>query len=70
MDTSVDQLRADSIYCVRVSGQLRIKRIRLDMRGGVRVISDNPQYCDEHLEPQEAADLEIVGRVVWIGRDV
>jgi len=57
----------DGIYVLRREGALLVKRLALSPAAGrIAVLSDNPDYpswpeCDP-------ADLEIVGRVVWVGR--
>lgn len=70
VDTAVHELRDDSIYCIQIGGNLRAKRLQRDSKGGVWVISDNPKYENEYLSPAEAAELHIIARVIWIGRDV
>ena len=57
----------DGIYVLRMEGALMVKRLALNPSARrITVASDNPAYpswadCD-------AASIDIVGRVVWVGR--
>lgn len=57
----------DGIYVLRVDGVVMVKRLTVGPAGGrLSITSDNPAYppwpkCD-------LADLDVVGRVVWVGR--
>jgi phage repressor protein C with HTH and peptisase S24 domain len=61
-----DRLR-DGIYVLRMEGALIVKRLALNPAARrVAVKSDNPAYpswndCDP-------ADVDVIGRVVWVGR--
>ncbi len=52
------------VFVLRLDGVLVVKRLRPAV-GGVEVISDNPAY-PARLVP--AGEVEIVGRVAWLGR--
>ena len=62
----VDRLR-DGVYVLRADDVLMVKRIALSPEGGrLSVRSDNPAYpswpdCDR-------AAIDLVGRVLWVGR--
>lgn len=56
-----------SIYVVRMDQSLVAKRLQLLMDGRVRINSDNPMYGSETVRYEE---IQILGRVVWIGRKV
>jgi transcriptional regulator with XRE-family HTH domain len=62
---SVQGLRRDGIYVIRLGDDLRIKRLRLRVDGSLEVWGDNPAYQAEQLSPEQAAELQVVGRVVW-----
>ncbi|WP_435101058.1 LexA family transcriptional regulator [Arhodomonas sp. AD133] len=70
VDTSRNEVRDDSIYVLQVDGETFAKRLQRDWSGGVWIRSDNPQYHDQHVGPDDYKNLKIVGRVVWIGRRV
>jgi hypothetical protein len=58
----------DGIYVLRRDGVLLVKRLaRGGARGQVTIISDNSAYP---TEVAAAEGLEIVGRVVWAGRQI
>ncbi|KQI67974.1 hypothetical protein AN189_12910 [Loktanella sp. 3ANDIMAR09] len=66
IDTSEVDVR-DAIYAVSYGDALFIKR--LAKRGDrIDLISSNPEYPVERIEGPDLAQLEIIGRVVWIGR--
>lgn len=56
-----------SVYVVRVDQSLVAKRLQRLTDGRIRINSDNPLYCSETAYPEE---VQILGRVVWIGRKV
>ncbi len=62
-----DQRRPDArggLYVLRLDGALLVKRLRA-ARGQIEVISDNPDHADA-VRP--AGEVDVVGRVVWLGR--
>lgn len=66
---AADRLR-DGIYVLRVEDALLVKRIALNPAGlggrRLSIRSDNPAYPDwEECDP---AAVEIIGRVIWVGR--
>lgn len=61
-------LSADGIYVIQHRGHLLVKRIQCKFDGTVLIKSDNPAYESEVLNPSDAEELVIVGRVVWFGR--
>jgi len=60
----------EGIYIIRIDGNLHAKRIQSDGRGGVLVKSDNQAYDTIHLASDELQNIEILGKVVWIGRSL
>jgi phage repressor protein C with HTH and peptisase S24 domain len=65
VDTSVTEVQSSRIYVLDVDGALLVKRIQRMLNGSYRVISDNPRYEAEVIEPSARAPLRIVGEVVW-----
>ncbi|MGE5537311.1 MAG: LexA family transcriptional regulator [Gemmatimonas sp.] len=57
----------DGLYVLLVDGGLQVKRVSAHPVSGLLTItSDNPSYRSYgDIEP---ADVEVVGRVIWIGR--
>lgn len=61
----------DGLYVLRVDGAMLVKRLRKRPGRKVQVISDNEVYGSFDLDladPPE--DVAIIGRVVWLGREV
>ncbi|MEO5340892.1 MAG: helix-turn-helix transcriptional regulator [Magnetococcus sp. MYC-9] len=56
-----------SIYVVRMDQSLVAKRLQRLTDGRIRIQSDNPLYSAESVHPSE---IQILGRIVWIGRKV
>jgi phage repressor protein C with HTH and peptisase S24 domain len=57
----------DGVYVLRIEEALVVKRVALSPAGrDVSVLSDNPAYPSwPHCDP---ASIDVVGRVVWVGR--
>lgn len=68
VDRSYTTVNHDAVYAFSTNGELRVKRMQLKIDGTLVVRSANAQYEPEHLTPQQAEHLRIVGRVVWSGR--
>lgn len=61
-----DRLR-DGVYVLRREEALSVKRLVLGpSKGKATLVSDNPQYPS--LPDVPLAELDIIGRVVWVGR--
>ncbi|WP_010324346.1 LexA family transcriptional regulator [Marinobacterium stanieri] len=70
IDTSQRELSDGSIYVIRTDHHLIVKRVQQLWNKGILLLSDNKEYEKQIVEPNEADDLEVIGRVVWIGKDV
>lgn len=70
IDTTQRDLCDGRIYVIRADGHLIVKRIQKLWNKGILLLSDNKEYKEQLVEPNEASDLEVIGRVVWIGKDV
>ena len=68
VDRTKANLSFDGLFVLRFDDALHVKRIgRSAKRGHVMVISDHPAYPDLDM-PKE--DLDVIGRVLWVGRKV
>jgi phage repressor protein C with HTH and peptisase S24 domain len=67
VDLSRNLVQSDGIYVFRTDGDLRIKRMQRMMNGNIRVRSDNPEYQEEIVSPEDKHCFEIVGKAVWVG---
>ena len=54
------------VHVVRADGVLLVKRLRRAI-GGVELVSDNPDYPPVL---RRGEDVELIGRVVWLGRTI
>ena len=70
VDLSDKKLSEGLIYVVRLGEELYAKRLQQYLDGSVRLISDNKEYLEQIVKPNELEQLEIVGKVVWIGKDL
>lgn len=72
VDASQRDIKDGKVYAIRWHGELRIKRLVRDYDGSVRIISDNksPDYPEQHVPADALSQLEIIGRVVWMGGDL
>lgn len=68
LDTDINSVRHDGIYVLRWAGESVPKRLQLEWSGGVWVRSDNPAYEDQFVAAESVGDLQVVGRVVWVGQ--
>ena len=68
IDLCVARVEQDAIYAINVDGMLFIKRIQKRLDGTVIVKSDNAAYEAQRFTPEEAAQLRIIGRVIWMGK--
>jgi phage repressor protein C with HTH and peptisase S24 domain len=69
IDTSQTKLQDGHIYVIRTNDHLVVKRIQNTMNGFF-LISDNKEYKEIELTYNEADDLQVIGRIVWIGKDL
>lgn len=69
VDMSQKQAHKEDIYLVQTDDGLLTKRLK-PFSGGVKVISDNPQYPSFDITHASGEQSRIVGKVVWFGRDV
>ncbi len=56
----------DGIYVLRMDDVLLVKRLAVAPSGRLSIRSDNRQYPD--WDDVDAADVNIIGRVIWTGR--
>jgi len=69
VDLSNKAIAQHGLFVLRLDESLMVKRVqKLFATGTVRIISDNPKYDAEEIS--EDGRLDVIGRVVWIGRNV
>lgn len=70
VDLSDTQLKDGSIYVLRFGEELYAKRLQKRFDGSIELISDNKEYKDQIVKEDELEQLAIIGKVVWIGKDL
>lgn len=58
------------IYCIRMDGQLYVKRLQKIPPNTIRVVSDNDKYRSFEIDfsKNQEFDFEVIGEVRWWGR--
>ena len=61
-----------AVYVLNYANNARVKRLWLKYDGSLLMCSDNPdpQYKDELIPASDADQLNVIGRVVWLGGDI
>ena len=62
-------VQRDGIYVLRVDNALLIKRLQFLPGGKAKATSDNPAYGPFAIDltDEETQNIEIIGRIIWIG---
>lgn len=69
VDLSKKEILDGVIYCIRIDGQLLIKRLQRLSKNVVAIISDNPKYTVRKVSlDNNIDDFEIIGEIRWCGR--
>jgi len=68
VDTAVREFEDSAIYVLRKGDGLFVKRVHHKLDGTIIVKSDNQHYEPETYGPESAPAVQVVGRVVWVGR--
>lgn len=58
---------SDGLYLIRVEDAVYVKKIQKEF-GSIRIISDNPQYREMSVSPDDGSDFGLIGRVALIVR--
>jgi phage repressor protein C with HTH and peptisase S24 domain len=67
VDTTDQTVRNFGIYIIEARGERLVKRVQRKFDGSLILISDNTRYHAETIAPDLAADVRVVGRVIWRG---
>ncbi|MGM0769962.1 MAG: XRE family transcriptional regulator [Pseudomonadota bacterium] len=70
VDTSEKKLRDGHIYVIRNGDHLLVKRIQTLWNDGVQLLSDNKEYPPQEISSSDLESLEVIGKVVWVGKDL
>ncbi|MBF0561611.1 MAG: helix-turn-helix transcriptional regulator [Alphaproteobacteria bacterium] len=67
IDRTENAIRRDGVYAMRFHDHLLVKRVTIDVRSGrVTISSDNSRY--DSYRDVDGGELNIVGRIIWVGR--
>lgn len=58
---------ADGLYLIRVDDTAFVKRLQRQF-GSIRIISDNPQYEEMKISPDDGNEFSLIGRITLIVR--
>jgi phage repressor protein C with HTH and peptisase S24 domain len=67
IDTTDGSFRNFGIYVLEVAGERLVKRVQRKLDGSLVLISDNAAYQTDVIPHDRAADVTVIGRVVWAG---
>jgi phage repressor protein C with HTH and peptisase S24 domain len=70
IDTGDQTFRNFGIYVLEINGQRLVKRVQRKHDGSLVLISDNSAYLPDAVPKDDAKDVVVVGRVVWVGGPV
>ena len=70
IDTTDRNFRNFGIYVLEINGQRLVKRVQRKHDGSLVLISDNSAYQPDTVDKSTAADVVVIGRVVWSGGTV
>lgn len=71
VDRSTKRVTNDGLYIVRLDGSLLVKRVQALPGGVLEITSDNPVYKPFTLRLEdEGRDVAIIGRVMWVGKEM
>ena len=64
VDTSRKDFNNGGIFVLKINNEWYVKRLRLRVTGELDIISDNPKYPTETIEPENDVEIIIIGRVL------
>lgn len=70
VNTDDTKLTDGAIFVLRVDDELYAKRLQKRFDGSIELISDNKEYNNQVVRADEVNQLHIIGKVVWIGKDI
>jgi phage repressor protein C with HTH and peptisase S24 domain len=67
VDVTDRSFRSFGVYVLEVRGERLVKRVQRLFNGSLILISDNRVYQPEEIAPEDAGEINAIGRVVWRG---
>lgn len=71
--TTFDQVVSGKVYAFVANKELRIKRLFKEIKGGIRVVCDNPNkaiFPDEYISQEDLDSISLKGQIPWRGGDI
>lgn len=69
VDKSPEKKREDGVYLIHIDGGLYVRRVERRIEGGLIIRGDKPGASpEERILKQNEQQLDLIGRVVWVGR--
>jgi phage repressor protein C with HTH and peptisase S24 domain len=65
VDSTEQRFHGFGVYVLEVAGERLVKRVQRKVDGSLILISDNAAYEADHVPAAEAANVAVVGRVLW-----
>jgi len=65
LDMGQTTISDNEVYALRLGDELKIKRLVKKFNGGVAIVSDNPRYPEEIVQPNDVKSLQVLGRCLW-----
>ncbi|MGY4496000.1 XRE family transcriptional regulator [Pseudomonas sp. TE3610] len=66
IDRAASGLAGDGLYLLELGGTLRVQRVQFQCDGSLSLLAINEQFRDLHLPHDRLAELNVIGRVLWI----
>ncbi|WP_455923444.1 XRE family transcriptional regulator [Pseudomonas putida] len=66
IDRAAPGLAGDGLYLLELGGTLRVQRVQYQCDGSLNLLAINEQFRDLHLPHNRLAELNVIGRVLWI----
>lgn len=70
INTSRTRPTDGNIYVIRQEDMLWVKRVQVLLDGSWLLISDNPSYKPLEIKPDSMHNLQVIGQVVNIAKDI
>lgn len=68
VDTGIDQVTHEGVYVVVFNGAVLVKRLAIDPKGVIYLVSENPRVPAMKVEREDRHEITIAGRVVRVIR--
>ncbi|PKF56105.1 LexA family transcriptional repressor, partial [Alteromonadales bacterium alter-6D02] len=66
VDMSYQQVHKEGVYLLYTEDGLMTKRLK-PIKGGIKVVSDNPEYPSWEILASTQEQARVVGKIVWFG---